>query len=351
MTDPAEPAASPPLAPGERLAGPAAQRHALAAWLAAVRADPGPPPGTAGLTLITLAALLSGQHPDAGIDLDILSAGITIAARRCARLGLPALLPPGRTWVAVASAEPGAHGGFHYPGQGYRHWQMTALLTRHGPLHGPGRSDPALAALDLLRGYAHDSLHYGSYRTYRAHPAPAGYGIARTRYGVNFRRPDGRVYSRPDPPGSTVTRNLGTITEAATDREGTLITRHAARTAGIGEPAGPAALTWRDATGRLTPAGLTAPAGVPPAGVPPAGAGPAGHHARMTRYYHAVTAPYTALLAELSPADPAALHDLIITATITGSLTSLCRALNQQHGPAAFTRLFKTPAWTAPRPG
>jgi len=346
MTDLEEHPARLLLAPGERLAGPAAQRGALAAWLAAVRADPGPPPGSAGLTLVTLAGLLAGQHPDAGVDLDILSAGIAIAARRYARLGLPALLPPGRAWVAVASAEPGAHGGFHYPGQGYRHWQMTALLTRHGPLSGPGRSDPALAALDLLRGYAHDSLHYGSYRTYRVHPAPAGYGIARTRYGVNFRRPDGRAYSRPDPPGSPSTRNLGTITEAATDREATRITRHAARTAGIPEPAGPAALTWRDATGRLTPADLTAPAGDPPAG-----AGPAGHHARMTRYYHAVTAPYTALLAELSPADPAALHDLIITATITGSLTSLCRALNRQHGPAAFTRLFKAPAWTAPRPG
>ncbi len=59
-----------------------------------------------------------------------------------------------------------------------------------------------------------------------------------------------------------------------------------------------------------------------------------------------VTAPYTALLAELSPASPVTLHTLIVTATITGTLTRLCAELNQQHGPAAFTRLFKAPEYT-----
>lgn len=251
-------------------------------------------------------------------------------------------MPADRTWIAVASTKPGTFGGFHYLGQGYRHWQMTALLTRYGPLCGPGRSDPGLAALDLIRGYAHDSLHYGSYRAYQAHPAPAGYGISRTRYGINFRRPDGRTYSRPDPPGSPLTRNLGTITEAATDREATRITRQAARATSLAEPlSGPRARAWRDSTGQLTAADLSPPASQPD------DTGPAAYRVRMTRYHRAITAPYIAFLAELSPADPAALHDLIISATITGSLASLCHALNQQHGPAAFSRLFKTPAYTA----
>jgi hypothetical protein len=334
------------LAPGERITGPPGQRRALAAWLAALRAETGPPAGCPGLTLITLADLLAGRHPDAGVALDVLSSGITIAERRYARLGLPSLLPPDRTWIAVATRDPGAYGGFHYPGQGYQHWQMTALLTRHGPLDSLASADPGLVALDLIRGYAHDSLHYGSYRTYQAHSAPAGYGIARTRYGVNFRRPDGRTYSQPDPPGSPATRNLGIITEAATDREATRITRHAARTAGIPESLHePAAQAWRDATGQVTPADQGTP------DVMAVGTGPAAYHGRLARYHRSVTAPYTALLAALSPADPAALHDLIITATITGSLAGLCMALNQHHGPASFTRLFKAPAYSARRPG
>lgn len=65
------------LAPGERITGPPAQRRALAAWLAALRTDPGPPSGCSCLTLITLADLLAGQHPAAAVDLEILSAGIT----------------------------------------------------------------------------------------------------------------------------------------------------------------------------------------------------------------------------------------------------------------------------------
>jgi len=329
------------LAPGERLAGPPADRRALAAWLTALRADPPAPPP--GLAVVTLAELMAAPGPHA--DPDLLRAGIA-AARRYRELGLPGLLPPHRVYVGISSADPQAWGGFHYPGQGYRHWQMTAIITRPGPLNQP--ADPRAAALDLLRAYAHDSLHYGSHRVYQAHPAPAGYGIARTRYGINFRRTDGRTYSRPDPPDAITTRNLGTIMEAATDREATAITRTTAHAAAVPEPPGSGicALAYRDATGTLTPADLAGGQDQPG----PRDTSPAAYRTRATRYHHAITAPYAALLDELSPANPAALHDLIVTAMVTGTLAPLARTLNEAHGPAAFTRLFKNHDYTRPTP-
>jgi hypothetical protein len=87
--------------------------------------------------------------------------------------------------------------------------------------------------------------------------APPGTGIARTRYGINFRRPDGRAYSRPDPPGTASTRNLGIIMEAATDREARTITRQIADMASLTEPAtDPDRAEYRDATGRLAAADI-----------------------------------------------------------------------------------------------
>ena len=66
----------------------------------------------------------------------------------------------------------------------------------------------------------------------------------------------------------------------------------------------------------------------------------------MARYQHAVGSPYTAFLTELSPDVPSDLHAFILTAMITGSLSQLSRTLNQHHGPAAFTRIFKTQAFS-----
>ena len=327
----------PLLAPSEQLAGPPGHREALQARLTALRADPRPGATHPELSFITMADLISRPRPF--LDITLLHAGLSLTRERYRQLGLAGLLPPERTWIAITSADRVAFGGFHYPGQGYQHWQMTAVITRYGHLARPALADPSVAALDLIRAYAHDSLHYGSYRRYQLHPATGR--ITPTRYGINFRRPDGRTYSRPDPPGAATTRNLGIITEAATDREACAIARLAAETAGIAEPAThPCNMTFRDTTGRLATATLTTPA---------AGTGPASLPAfltRMTRYHHTVTAPYTAILTELNPANPATLHTLMITAIITGSLSRLCSELNHQHGPAAFTRLFKAPEYT-----
>jgi hypothetical protein len=169
---------------------------------------------------------------------------------------MPVVLPPSRVWVGVASSappgDPASFGGFHHPGQGYRHLQMTATITAYGPLTPRACTSPQAIALDLLRSYAHDCLHYGTFRRYRLTP---GGQIARVQYGINFRALDGSTYSAADPPEATATRNLGIVMEGATDTEATAITRHAAATAAITSMDGPECVArhaFADTTGTLT---------------------------------------------------------------------------------------------------
>jgi hypothetical protein len=121
-----------PLAPNEHLAGTPEQRRSLHAHLDAIRAEPTPRHMHPQLTLMTLADLRASSLSN--LDPDILHAGLTLTARRCSELGLNVLVPPDRTWIGTSSAAPAAFGGFHYPGQGYRHWQMICVITRYGPL-------------------------------------------------------------------------------------------------------------------------------------------------------------------------------------------------------------------------
>jgi hypothetical protein len=325
----------PPLAPNEHLSGTAEQRHALLARLASIRSQPAPHHSHPHLTLMTLADLTAS--PPQWIDPAVLDAGIAITRLRYRALGLTRLLPPERAWIGTASADPDAFGGLHYPGQGYRHWQMTAVITRYGLLADPELADPGLAALDLIRAYAHDSLHYGSYRRYQWHPD--GTTPVRVRYGINFRGPDGTPYSRTDTPGTRSTRNLGIIIEAATDREARAITRHTARLAAITPPPlGPDRAEYRDTTGRLAPADRTRHHGSAPVGA-------TGFLTRMTDYQQAVGTRYAELLTELAPDAPGRLHAGILRAIINGSLADLSHHLNQRHGPATFTRLFRDDAY------
>lgn len=334
-----------PLAPNEHLAGTRAQQRALLAQLTTLRARPRPGRMFPSLSFITLARLLDTRP--AFPDPDVLEAGHALTIRRYRDLGITAPLPPSHIWVATASAEPAAFGGFHYPGQGYRHWQMIAVITRYGPLHAGPLPDPRLAALDLIRTCAHDGLHYASYRRYQLHPD--GTTPVRIRYGINFRRPDGRPYSQPDAPGTTTTRDLGIIMEGATDREARAITQHTAHACSISQPPqDPDRAEYLDVTGNFTPADLLTSA---PTTQDQAAARLVGFLSRMTEYERTVSARYAAFLTETSPAAPASLHSAILEAIITGSLADLCHALNQRHGPAAFTRIFRTSRYTAAQPG
>jgi hypothetical protein len=87
---------------------------------------------------------------------------------------------------------------------------MDAAVTVFGDHTGQTPASPQAAALDLVRSYAHDCLHYATFRRYRLTDRGE---IARVQYGINFRQPDGRTYSAPDTPGDGPTRNLGIVME------------------------------------------------------------------------------------------------------------------------------------------
>lgn len=266
--------------------------------------------------------------------------GAAAMADRYEQLGLTGLLPTDRVWVGVRSARPGAFGGFHHRDQGYRHLQMGAVITRYGPLAGTPAAPSELAVLDLLRAYAHDCLHYGSYRRYRLHAGE----VFRTHYGINVRTPDGATYSARDAAETTSTRNLGVVMEGATDREARAITRHTAHQAGITEPgAGPDLYAYLDVTGQLTATDT--------ANLVAAGDQVDGYLRRMGSYQRGVNAAYATFLAEIGGGEAEDMHRLIVKAMITGSLTALRSWLDNRHGPDAFATLFKSRSYTGPEPG
>lgn len=317
--------------PGEHLDGTTAECAHLHLLLACFRASP-PPMRLPGVTGRPLPEVLGTGI----IDPDVFHTGYAVMADRYEQLGIRALLPLERVWAGTCSAAgPGTargYGGFHHPAQGYRHIQMDAAVTVFGDLTGQTPASPQAAALDLVRSYAHDCLHYATFRRYRLTDRGE---IARVQYGINFRQPDGRTYSAPDIPGDGPTRNLGIVMEGATDAEATSITWQAAQSCGITgtdvEPGLPG-LAFADVTGTVTAGGIEA------------ALLPDHPYARsMGRFGSTVTLRYRALLSELD-ASPADAHSQIVATMISGDLAPLEAWLDARHGPGSFARMFRVPA-------
>jgi hypothetical protein len=316
--------------PGEHLDGTTPECAHLHLLLACFRASPPPMrlPGVTGRPLPEVVA--TGI-----IDPEVFRTGYAVMADRYEQLGIRALLPLERVWAGTYSAAgPGTargYGGFHHPAQGYRHIQMDAAVTVFGDLTGQTPASPQAAALDLVRSYAHDCLHYATFRRYRLTDRGE---IARVQYGINFRQPDGRTYSAPDIPGDGPTRNLGIVMEGATDAEATAIARQTAQSCGItgtDVEAGLPGLVLADVTGTVTVGGMEAALLLDHP------------YARsMGRFGRTVTLRYRALLSELgvSPADA---HSQIVAAMISGDLAPLEAWLDARHGPGSFTRMFRAP--------
>ncbi|AZM51744.1 hypothetical protein DMA15_03425 [Streptomyces sp. WAC 01529] len=208
---------------------------------------------------------------------------------------------------------------------------MRAVVTMYGDLTADGPPSPALAALDLLRAYAHDCLHYGSARTYQMRDG----AVIRTQYGVNFRRVGGRTYSAPDLTGTTGTRNLGVVMEGACDREARVITRHVAAQHRISADSGIDAYALRDVTGQHTT--IEAPPGL--------STEQAAYLTSMAKYEAGVDARYVAFLADIGGAEQEDLHSLILASMISGDLVPLCTWLDRRHGPGSFAALFMSPLY------
>jgi hypothetical protein len=303
------------LLPGERVDGTAAECAHLRLLLACFRASPPPMrlPGVAGCPLPVL--LESGV-----IDTDVFRAGYSAISARYERLGVRDLLPLERVWAGTRSA-------------GYRHVQMDAAVTVYGDLTDQRHVSPQLAALDLVRSYAHDYLHYATFRRYRLSDRGE---VVRVQYGINFRQLDGRTYSAPDVPGDGPTRNLGIVMEGATDAEATVVAREIASACGITimdlEPS-PHGVALADISGTLTTEDVEdALSSAHP------------YMRSLGRFHQAVTRRYRALLRELS-GESGELHQQIVMAMISGELLSLEAWLDARHDPGCFARLFRAPSF------
>ncbi|GAB2704156.1 hypothetical protein [Kitasatospora kifunensis] len=324
------------LGPNEHLTGDLAERAELAHLLAGRRSTAALDQAHPHVTFSLLHWVL-----DTWVDepaREVFRRGAALLADRYRELGLHQLLPIDRVWVGVRSTQPDAFGGFHYPNQGYRHVQLASVITRYGRLSDPRLASAELVALDLIRSYAHDCLHWGSFREYRLQDGQP----IRSRYGINWRDPQGRTYSAPDPDDAVSTRNLGIVMEGATDREARTIAATVADHLGLAERiAPPDRLAFRDTTGRLEPSDFDhAEPGIATR-----------FHLAMAGYEHGVGARYQHFLSEVGGADPRILHGLIVAAMISGDLSGLTGWLDQQHGHGAFRRIFRSPAYTGPDPG
>ncbi|MBL1099766.1 hypothetical protein JK363_24470 [Streptomyces sp. 205] len=294
------------------------------------------------MTFRPLPQVLSAWRA-AGLETRPFCEGLALLRARYATIGLSRTLPLDRVMVGIRSEREGAYGGFHHPNQGYRHLQMRALITVSGPLASGLPADSELAALDLLRAYAHNCLHYGSFRSYRLRSDE----IVRTQYGVNFRRYDGRTYSAPDLVGSPTTRNLGVVMEGACDREARTITRLTARRLGIARPEGMAAYVFRDVTGILTTADTAALCRPVPRASPAPTEPAASFLESMGKYQASVNARYGRFLADVGREEAADLHTAVLRAMLSGSLTGLSAWLDRRHGPRSFPALFLHPGYPA----
>ncbi|MFG3409358.1 hypothetical protein [Streptomyces sp. NPDC048142] len=285
-----------------------------------------------------LSEILSRWAAD-GIDTTPFHSGVEDAKRRYAHYGLSRMLPLDRVLVGCESTRPGAFGGFHHPDQGYRHLQMVAVITMHGPMERRAPEHPALALLDLLRAYSHDCLHYGSRRRY---VEVAGLPV-RTQYGINYRRATGQSYSVADERGSRHTRNLGVVMEGACDREARSITRKTAERFGITEPVDVlGALAFRDVTGMLTEEDGRRAVGVPES------AERTQYAAALRNYEVGVNRRYLHFLGEFAPGEEDECHTRLLAAVISGDTTTLGAWLDDHHGPGTFAGLFRTPGYFEP---
>ena len=329
------------LTPNEKLTGTTEQKREILDRLTRYRAEPRHTLRLAEkyphMKFITMDEVVAELF---GADAEVFAAGLELARDRFASLGQAELLPMERVFLAVES-DHGGHGGFHdrllperasddTQAPGYSYVQAAAVMSLYGDRTAMTSPAPGMVGVDLLHAYVHDCCHYLTFRSYRLGAGAGGYGIHRSQHGINFRRVSGSTYSSRDPQGAISTRNLGVIMEGAFDVDATTVTREAATKTGLSCPAdGIDHHAYLDAIGET----LTAPATDP-------------WLESMNGYVRGINAPYGAFLTEVGGPDSQELHEVIMTATLSGNLVTLQGWLDERYGPGEFTALFRSSTYT-----
>lgn len=300
------------------------------------------------LSFVTLHMLAYNPDYAALVSQPLLREAFDDLARRLREYDIFSPLDTTRVWVGIATRpDAGFFGGFYHPDQGYRYLQQIAVTSLSGALSSHP-VDRILRTLELLRAYAHDTLHHHTYRLF--FPVPDGEQTAprfyRMQYGINFRHWDGQSYSARDAVRSTTTRNLGNIMEAATDRFAHEFVRALAEKSGYQPPHCPLEdYLYRDCTGQLTSDDLLQlrmiEKGLAPFAITPEFAIYAKNMRLFVQY---VALRYCSFLAEYDKRDAGRLHALILKSMFSGKIRELCLSLDLIQGTTrSFRCLFKTP--------
>lgn len=299
------------------------------------------------LSFVTLEALAHDSRYAMLVSQPLLQEACSFLAQRLNIYGSTSLLDPARMWVGVQT-QPGSEffGGFYHENQGYRYFQQVAITSLSGVL-SCCPVDRILATLELIRTYVHDTLHHNSYRLFfpLPHGGSPGQSFYRFQYGINFRKWNGKSYSAKDPIRSATTHNLGNIMEAATDRFAHEFVSSIADRIGYTAPSTPTEnWIYRDCTGQLTPADMLHLREIE-RGTTTIDATPAFqmYLKNLRLFVQYVTMRYRCFLTEFDPQRDYRLHDLILSAMLTGRLRRLCQYLDAIcERKQSFSRLFKS---------
>lgn len=300
------------------------------------------------VSFVTLRALAHEPAYAILVSQPLLHEAFDDLAHRLHDYGIGSLLNPSRVWVGItACPTTNFFGGFYHPNQGYRYLQQIAVTSLSGMLSSHP-VDCNLRTLELLRAYAHDTLHHHTYRLFL--PVPAGkqstQRFYRMQYGINFRRWDGQSYSARDAIRATTTLNLGNIMEAATDQFAHEFVLSLAERSGYHLSSSPLeGYLYRDCTGQLTSADIShlraIERGLAQLDAPQAFSTYAKNMRLFVQY---VTLRYRSFLAEYGAKDDGMLHTLLLKSMLSGKMRELCQYLDGVQGKSgSFRHLFKTP--------
>ncbi len=142
------------------------------------------------IAFVTLETLIHDSRYATMVSQPLLHEACLSLAQRLTAYKDCFLFDPARVWVGIqVPPDAGFFGGFYQEDQGYRYFQQIAVMSLSGALSGC-HVDRTVITLELIRAYAHDTLHHHSYRLF--FPVPDGgsprQSFYRFQYGMNFRK-------------------------------------------------------------------------------------------------------------------------------------------------------------------
>lgn len=284
-------------------------------------------------------------------DLDVLRHGINVIEDRVGTYGDFHLPDFDRVLIGVDADNQAFYGGFHQMSltgvpPGYRYIQDINVLSAAGK--NSNQISPSMRSFEFIRAFAHDAIHYNSYRSFRPleEGTDSNFGLSfyRFQYGLNFRRSNRISYSRPEDQTQDDARNLGTIMEGVGDRFGQEVAAQVADDLDIKPTTTEESIIFMEATGQLNDVHIAELENkILQIAMPEE---KQRYFKNMINFYQSITHCYKTTLSRFDP------HDLFFQEeAIRGILTGKFRRLVEGMGRDSsnnqlnFIEFFKSPSW------